>query len=164
MRVLGLDPGLTCAGFGLVEEHNGTTRAIVYGAIRTPPIDLPARLAALHEHVRALVSEHRPEAVAVERVLFNANTRTAMSVGQAAGVALLAAAQFGCEVAQYTPSEVKLAVTGDGAADKKQMQRMIGLLLGIDPPPSPPDAADALGLAMTHLRGRRLRELDTAHA
>jgi crossover junction endodeoxyribonuclease RuvC len=164
MRVLGLDPGLTSAGFGLVEEQGGTTRPMVYGAIRTPAIDLPTRLATLYERLCELITQHRPDAVAVERVLFNANTRTAMSVGQAAGVALLAAAQFGCEVAQYTPSEVKLAVTGDGAADKKQMQRMVGLLLGIDPAPAPADAADALGLAMTHLRGRKLREMDRAHA
>src|ERR671923_1539952 len=132
MRVLGLDPGLTSAGFGLVEETGGTTRAIAYGAIRTVRGPVPQRLAALYDEVKALMSVHRPHAVAVERVLFNANTRTAMSVGQAAGVALLAAAQFGCEVAQYTPSEVKLAVTGDGSADKRQMQRMVALLLDLE--------------------------------
>lgn len=158
MRVLGLDPGLTCAGFGLVDEEGGTTRAIAYGAIRTARDAVPLRLSSLYDRLRALVDEHRPDAVAVERVLFNANTRTAMSVGQAAGIALLVAAQCGCEVAEYTPNEVKLAVTGDGAADKGQMQLMVGRLLSIDPP-SPPDAADALGLALTHLRTRRLREV-----
>ena len=162
MRVLGLDPGLTSAGFGLVEENDGTTRAIVYGAIRTARVALPQRLAALYQDLHALIDEHRPQAVAVEKVLFNANTRTAMSVGQAAGIALLAAAQLGCEIAEYTPGEVKLAVTGDGGADKRQMQTMIGRLLSIDPPPTPPDAADALGLALTHLRGRKLRRLEEA--
>ncbi|HYZ92704.1 MAG TPA: crossover junction endodeoxyribonuclease RuvC [Actinomycetota bacterium] len=161
MRVLGLDPGLTSAGFGLVEETGGTTRAIAYGAIRTARGPVPQRLAALYDEVKALMSVHRPHAVAVERVLFNANTRTAMSVGQAAGVALLAAAQFGCEVAEYTPGEVKLAVTAAGNADKRQMQQMIGRLLTIDPP-KPADAADALGLALTHLRSRKLRRLQEA--
>lgn len=149
---------MTCAGFGLVHEEGGTTRAIAYGAIRTARDAVPLRLHSLYDQLRALVDEHCPDAIAVERVLFNANTRTAMSVGQAAGVALLVAAQGGCEVAEYTPNEVKLAITGDGAADKGQMQFMIGRLLSIDPP-SPPDAADALGLALTHLRTRRLREV-----
>ena len=158
MRVLGLDPGLTCAGFGLVEEQAGASRAITYGVIRTPRVAVPARLATLYDELRAIVDDHRPDAVAVERVLFNANTRTAMSVGQAAGIALLIAAQAGCDVAEYTPNEVKLAITGDGAADKGQMQFMIGRLLSIDPP-SPPDAADALGLALTHLRHAKLREV-----
>ena len=163
MRVLGLDPGLTCAGYGLVEELRGTSRAVVYGAIRTARTALPVRLASLYENIRGLLDEHRPDAVAVEKVLFNANTRTAMSVGQAAGVALLAAAQHGCEVAEYTPGEVKLAVTGDGASDKRQMQRMIARLLSIEVP-TPPDTADALGLALTHLRGRRLREVSARGA
>ncbi len=158
MRVLGLDPGLTCAGFGLVDETAGTTCAVAYGAIRTARTAVPQRLATLYERLRELMDTYEPEAIAVERVLFNANTRTAMSVGQAAGVALLAATQYGCEVAEYTPSEVKLAVAGDGAADKKQMQRMVARLLSIEPP-SPPDAADALGLAMTHLRARKLKRL-----
>lgn len=158
MRVLGLDPGLTCAGFGLVDEEGGRTRAIAYGAIRTARVGVPQRLSTLYTRLRALVDEHRPQAIAVERVLFNANTRTAMSVGQAAGIALLVAAQCGCDVAEYTPNEVKLAITGDGAADKGQMQLMIGRLLSIEPP-SPPDVADALGLALTHLSTRKLREV-----
>jgi crossover junction endodeoxyribonuclease RuvC len=161
MRVLGLDPGLTSAGFGLVEEKDGTARALAYGAIRTARDPVPTRLAALYQQLTELIDEHKPEAMAVERVLFNANTRTAMSVGQAAGVALLAAARAGCEVAEYTPGEVKLAVTGSGSADKRQMQQMIGRLLSIDPP-SPADAADALGLALTHLRARKLRKLEEA--
>jgi crossover junction endodeoxyribonuclease RuvC len=158
MRVLGLDPGLACAGFGLVEHNGGRTQVVAFGAIRTARLPVPERLAALYQRVHALIREHDPDAIAVERVLFNKNTRTAMSVGQAAGVALLAAAQTGCEVAEYTPTEVKLAVTGDGSADKRQMQLMVGRLLGIDPP-SPADAADALGLAITHLRARKLRLL-----
>jgi crossover junction endodeoxyribonuclease RuvC len=137
-------------------------RAVAFGAIRTPRVAVPERLVMLHDRLREIIAEHAPDAVAVERVLFNANTRTAMAVGQAAGVALLAAAQAGCEVAEYTPGEVKLTVTGDGSADKRQMQRMITRLLKLDSPPTPVDAADALGLAVTHLRARKLRALEGA--
>src|SRR5687768_11896363 len=100
MRVLGLDPGLTCAGFGLVEQNGGRVDAIAYGAIRTDDGPVPGRLAVMYAGIASLMEEHEPDAVVVERVIFNANTRTAMSVGQAAGVALLAAAQAGCEIAE----------------------------------------------------------------
>jgi crossover junction endodeoxyribonuclease RuvC len=162
MRVLGLDPGLTCAGYGLVEQTGGNVRALTYGAIRTPQGPVPGRLALLYDEVRALLVRHAPEAVAVERVLFNANVRTAMSVGQAAGVALLAASQAGCEIAEYTPNEVKQTVAGYGAADKGQVQMMIAKLLGLAEIPKPADAADALGLAITHLQSRKLRRLARA--
>ncbi len=159
MRVLGLDPGLTCAGFGLLERRDGEIRAIDFGAIRTPPGPVAGRLALLYDEIKSLIARHEPDAVAVERVLFNSNVRTAMSVGQAAGIALLAAAQAGCEVAEYTPSEVKLSVTGFGGADKGQVQMMIAKLLSLSAPPKPADAADALGLALTHLHARKLRRL-----
>lgn len=159
MRVLGLDPGLTCAGFGVVEQIDGRVQAIDFGAIRTPRGPVPGRLALLYDEVQALLARHRPEAVAVERVLFNANTRTAMSVGQAAGVALLAASQAGCEVAEYAANEVKQTVSGYGGADKAQVQMMIAKLLGLSSIPKPADAADALGLAITHLQSRKLRGL-----
>lgn len=158
MRVLGLDPGLTCAGYGVVDYAGGRLVVVDHGTVRSPPGDIGPRLLRLYETVREVVSRLSPEAVAVERVLFNANARTAMSVGQAAGVALLAAAQAGCEVAEYTPSEVKIAVAGYGAASKDQVQRMVARLLGLPKPP-PPDAADALALAITHLHGRRLHTL-----
>jgi crossover junction endodeoxyribonuclease RuvC len=159
MRVLGLDPGLTCAGYGIVSERAGRLKLVEYGTIRTPREEIQHRLAALFEAVLALIERTEPEAVAVERVLFNANARTAMSVGQAAGIALLAAAKGGCEVAQYNPSEVKMAVAGYGRADKAQVQTMIARLLGLAAPPKPPDAADALALAVTHIHARRLRAL-----
>ncbi|MEX2393639.1 MAG: crossover junction endodeoxyribonuclease RuvC, partial [Actinomycetota bacterium] len=147
MRVLGLDPGLTCAGYGLVERAGGTIKAIDHGAIRTPRVAVAERLSFLLDDLVAEIDRLRPDAVAVERVLFSANARTAMSVGQAAGVALLVAARSGCEVAEYSPNEVKLSITGDGSADKKAMQKMIARLLGLAKVPTPPDAADALGLA-----------------
>lgn len=159
MRVLGLDPGLTCAGYGLVELSDGRVAAITHGAIRTERGPVPGRLAVLYEEIRRLIDLHAPDAVAVEKVLFNANVRTAMSVGQAAGVALLAAAQAGCEVAEYTPGEVKQTVTGMGQADKGQVQMMIARLLGLKKVPQPADAADALALAVTHVHSHRLRRI-----
>ncbi|HVL81137.1 MAG TPA: crossover junction endodeoxyribonuclease RuvC [Actinomycetota bacterium] len=159
MRVLGLDPGLTCAGFGVVESTRTGLKALDHGTIRTTGSEVAPRLATLHGEIEALLTRHRPDAVAVERVLFNSNVRTAMSVGQAAGVALLAAYRAGCEIAEYTPSEMKLAVTGYGSADKRQVQQMVARLLGLPAPPRPPDAADALGLAIVHLQARRMRTL-----
>jgi crossover junction endodeoxyribonuclease RuvC len=161
MRVLGLDPGLTCAGFGLVERSGGAVTPVDFGAIRTPRGPVATRLALLYERIEDLLRNHAPDAVAVERVIFDRNARTAMYVGQAAGIALLAAARAGCEVAEYTPSEVKLSVTGDGAAEKARVQTMIARLLGLREIPRPADAADALGLAVTHLQAHKLREMAT---
>ncbi len=149
--VLGIDPGLSRCGYGAVAGRGAEGRAVAYGVIRTSPDqELPARLCALEVELTALVVELRPAAVAVERVLFQANVRTAMSVGQASGLALLVAARAGIPVAQYSPNEVKLAVTGYGAADKAQVQAMVARLLSLAEPPSPPDAADALALALCH--------------
>ncbi len=157
MRVLGLDPGLTCAGYGLVERTKAGIRSVCYGAIRSPAGPVPARLALLYDEIASLIETYRPQAVAVERVLFNSNVRTAMSVGQAAGVALLAAAQAGCEIAEYTPSEMKLSIAGYGQADKGQIQAMVQRLLALPVLPKPADAADALGLAITHVHAYKLK-------
>jgi crossover junction endodeoxyribonuclease RuvC len=160
MRVLGLDPGLTCAGYGLVErDDSGNLSAVCFGAIRTPAGPVPGRLRAFHDELEALLTLYRPGAVAVERVLFNANARTAMSVGQAAGIALLLAEQAGCEVAEYTPTEMKVSVTGYGKADKGQVQLMVAKLLRLDAPPTPADAADALGLALTHIAAQKMKRV-----
>ena len=159
MFVLGIDPGVSRCGYGCVEGRTGATpRAVAVGVLTTPPSDaLPDRLAALDRDLRALVAEYRPTVVAVERLFFQTNARTAMSVGQASGLALVAAAQAGCEVVQYTPNEVKQAVAGYGSAPKEQVQRMVQSLLGLDEIPSPPDAADALALALCHLAMAPLR-------
>jgi len=120
--------------------------------IRTRPGDaLPERLLALDNDLRALIADTRPSAVAVERVLFQANARTAMSVGQASGLALVIAARAGVPLALYSPNEVRLAVTGDGRADKTAVQTMVARLLNLRDVPKPPDAADALALACCHL-------------
>jgi len=150
--VLGIDPGLSRCGYGVVARSGGDVRALSCGVIRTPPGDsLPERLLALDDDLRSLIGETRPSAVAVERVLFQANARTAMSVGQASGLALVIAARAGIPVALYSPNEVKLAVTGDGRADKTAVQSMVARLLNLSEVPKPPDAADALALACCHL-------------
>jgi crossover junction endodeoxyribonuclease RuvC len=156
---LGIDPGLSRCGYGAVVRERAGLRAVAAGVIRTPPGDpLPLRLAALAAELRALVIELRPDVVAVERVLFQANVRTAMSVGQASGLALVVAARAGIPVTQYSPNEVKLAVTGDGRADKLAVQTMVARLLSLRDVPKPADAADALALACCH--HGRVRLLD----
>lgn len=150
--VLGIDPGVSRCGYGVVTRVKAGVTATAAGVLATPPSDpLPLRLAALHRDLRALLAEYRPHVVVVERVFFQTNVRTAMSVGQASGLALAAAAEAGCEVAQYTANEVKQAVTGYGAASKEQVQRMVQSLLSLPERPKPPDAADALALALCHL-------------
>jgi crossover junction endodeoxyribonuclease RuvC len=149
--VLGIDPGLTRCGYGAVVREAGSLRAVAAGVLRTDPGgELASRLAELQAGVRALLVELTPDAVAVERLFFQANVRTAMSVGQASGVILAEVAAAGCPVVQYTPNEVKSAVTGSGAAGKEQVQRMVQALLGLAETPKPPDAADALALALCH--------------
>ncbi|MER3453024.1 MAG: crossover junction endodeoxyribonuclease RuvC [Acidimicrobiia bacterium] len=152
MFVLGVDPGLSRCGYGCVDATSGRARPVAMGVLRTPPADpLPQRLAALQVGIASLIAELRPAAVAVERVFFQVNARTAMSVAQASGIVLAAAAHAGCDVAQYTPNEVKHAVTGWGGAAKQQVQRMVQVLLGLSAPARPPDVADALALALCHL-------------
>lgn len=156
MFVMGIDPGLSRCGYGLVERCPGGTRsgmrAVAAGVITTPPAAaLPQRLADLNRELRALLGEFGPATVAVERVLFQTNARTAMAVGQASGLALAAAADAGCEVIQYSPNEVKMAVTGYGAATKGQVQTMVQTILDLPSRPEPPDMADALALAICHL-------------
>jgi len=164
--VLGIDPGLSRCGYGAVlggrgrrgRRGRGAGQAMAYGVIRTPAADpLPARLCALEAELVDLLAQVRPSAVAVERVLFQANVRTAMAVGQASGLALLVAARAGVPVALYSPNEVKLAIAGHGGADKVQMQTMVTRLLGLGEVPSPPDAADALALALCHLGSGAVR-------
>ena len=156
--VLGIDPGLTRCGYAVLRAAGSKVRPLALGVIRTPPTDaLPQRLAQLQAELAALIAEHRPDSVAVEQVFFQVNVRTAMSVGQASGLALAEAAAAGCEVVQYTPNQVKDAVAGYGAATKAQVQKMVQSRLGLAAPPSPPDAADAAALALCHLASAPLR-------
>jgi crossover junction endodeoxyribonuclease RuvC len=157
--VLGIDPGVSRCGYGAVASRRGGALAAPdFGVIRTPrSAPLPERLALLAAELDRLVRELRPSALAVERVLFQANTRTAMSVGQASGLALAVAGRARVPVFHYSPNEVKLAVTGDGRADKAQVQLMVARLLALVQAPRPADAADALALCVCHLGSAGLR-------
>ncbi|MGO1802046.1 MAG: crossover junction endodeoxyribonuclease RuvC [Microbacteriaceae bacterium] len=152
LRVLGIDPGLTRCGVGIVDVDRSRRAELVHvGVIRTlPDTPLGERLAAVADGIRSVLAEHRPEAVAVERVFAQHNSHTVMGTAQASGVALLLAAEAGLPAATHTPSEVKAAVTGYGTADKKQVQAMIARILRLDAPPQPADAADALAIALCH--------------
>ncbi len=153
MRVLGIDPGLTRCGYAVVDGRGpGPAGAVSMGVIRTSASEeLPYRLAALRTELVELLGEFQPDVVAVERVFFQVNVRTARSVGQARGLALCEAAAAGCHVVQYTPNEVKDAVAGYGGADKEQVAKMVQARLKLSRPPKPADAADAAALALCHL-------------
>ncbi|MGA3219235.1 MAG: crossover junction endodeoxyribonuclease RuvC [Acidimicrobiales bacterium] len=152
MFVLGIDPGLSRCGYGAVSQEGGHPVAVVSGVLTTPVSSpLAERLAQLLRELRMLLSRLSPEVVVVERILFQNNARTAMSVGQASGLALAAAAEAGIPVVQYSPNEVKQAVAGWGGAGKDQVQRMVQTLLDLPEKPTPPDRADALALALCHL-------------
>jgi len=165
MRVLGVDPGTAITGYGVVEDSGDELRALAFGVVRTPA-DLPlaARLQTIYRELRALASRWQPPVAAIEELFFSANARTAMNVGQARGVVLLALADAGLEIAEYAPLEVEQAVTGYGGADKAQMQEMVRLLLGLEGVPRPDDAADALAVAICHLHSARLAALARADA
>ncbi|QXJ26306.1 crossover junction endodeoxyribonuclease RuvC [Actinomadura graeca] len=165
MRVMGVDPGLTRCGVGVVEGAPGRRLSLVHvSVVRTPPDDDHAlRLLGVERGIEALMDELAPDAVAVERVFSQHNVRTVMGTAQAAGIAMLAAARRGLPVALHTPSEAKAAVTGNGRADKAQVTHMVTRLLGLDDAPRPADAADALALAICHVwRGGPRRRLDAA--
>jgi crossover junction endodeoxyribonuclease RuvC len=147
--VLGIDPGTAALGYGIVERTGGRLRAIDDGCLVTSPdLSLPERLLAIHRHVAELIELHAPDLVAVERLFFSRNAQTAFGVGQARGVVLLAAAAARLPVREATPSEVKSAIAGYGAADKAQVGRMVALVLGLAAAPTPDDAADALAIAV----------------
>jgi len=157
MFVLGIDPGLTKTGYGLVRGGH-PPRAVAAGVISTSAdLDSGQRLAILYRGLAELIAEHRPDAVAIESVFTNRNLNTAISVGRASGVAILAAAQAGLEAAEYVPTAVKAAVTGDGSAHKRAVGEMVARLLKLAEPPRPADAADALAVALCHLRSAPLR-------
>lgn len=160
MLVVGIDPGTATTGFGLVRDTENGLEMVDYGVITTPAGERPEqRLLHLAINLNQLIMRHNPESGAVEKLFFQRNVTTAMSVGQARGVALLVLAKNSIPVGEYTPMEVKQAVTGYGAADKRQIQQMVKALLGMDDIPRPDDAADALAVAICHLHSARLRSL-----
>jgi len=162
MLAIGIDPGTALTGYGLVrEEQDGSLTVIDYGAIVTSPDEpMPERLVQLYRQLKELLELHSPQSGAVEKLFFARNVRTALTVGQARGVALLALAESGVSLSEYTPNEVKQAVVGYGGADKNQVQKMVQALLGMEEVPQPDDAADALAVAICHLHSAPLRSLE----
>jgi crossover junction endodeoxyribonuclease RuvC len=156
MFVLGVDPGLSVTGYGLVESGHPPTASLA-GVIRTDPeAAMAERLADLYSGMCQVIAEAGPDVVALETVFTNKNLQTAIAVGRASGVALLAAGQAGLPVTEYAPTAVKSAITGDGSASKADMQSMVARLLHLAEPPQPADAADALAIALCHLRAAPL--------
>jgi crossover junction endodeoxyribonuclease RuvC len=163
MFVLGIDPGLSITGYGIIEANGRGMNAVTAGVIRTDPADpIGRRLFELASDLDALLSEHAIAEAAIEEVFVNRNLHSVMAVGRAAGVAILAIARAGIEVAEYSPSAVKLAVTGSGNAPKQQVQTMVARRLGLSAAPTPADAADALAIAMCHAQSTRLTNLAEA--
>ena len=158
MFVWGIDPGLSRCGYAVLEPLGRSTRAVALGVLTTPPSDpVPLRLHAIQHDVRQLLAEYPPTEVAIERILFSVNVRTAIGVAQAAGVVMTEAVDAGATVTEYSPNEIKQAVAGDGAADKHQVEAMVQRLLRIDRPIRPVDAADAAAIALCHVAHAPLR-------
>ena len=158
MRIFGIDPGSERTGYGCIETDGSRHRLLACGAISAPArADFSQRLLIIHEGLSALLAEHRPDAVAIEDVFHARNVRSALKLGHARGVALLAASQAGVPVIAYSPAEVKRAVVGYGRAEKHQVQRMVQRTLSLAAPPEPEDAADALAVALCHLHTETAR-------
>jgi crossover junction endodeoxyribonuclease RuvC len=155
--VLGIDPGTATIGYAIIRDQpDGSCQAVDFGVIITLKSEPAAvRLVQIYEQVKAIINLHQPNSAAVEKLFFQKNITTAIAVGQARGVIMLALAQAGLEIGEYTPNEIKQAVTGYGSADKRQVQEMVRVLLSLEKIPKPDDAADALAIAITHLNTRR---------
>jgi crossover junction endodeoxyribonuclease RuvC len=161
MLAIGIDPGTATTGYGFVQlTDNGKLELVDYGVITTPSnMQMSDRLQQLHTQLSQLLTLHRPNSGAVEKLFFQRNVSTAISVGQARGVTLLALAEAGVEVAEYSPREIKQAIVGYGGAEKRQIQQMVGTLLEMEVIPHPDDAADALAIAICHLHSMPMRGL-----
>ncbi len=157
MLILGIDPGYERLGYGVVRREGSRLTAVRYGLIETPRIQFPDRLRLLYEQLGLLMEETNPDAMATERLMFSVNRKTAMDVAKALGVVQLAGAQRGLPWAEYTPPEIKQAVVGTGAADKKQVQFMVTKLLSLSETPKPDDVADALAIAICHAFRSRIQ-------
>lgn len=152
MIVIGIDPGLATVGFGVIRTEEGIITPVSYGCIRTSSKkQTPLRLVEIYDEVKLLFEKYFPEIIAVERLFFNKNVTNAMSVSEARGVIFLAAQQRNIPIFEYTPNQVKQAITGSGRADKKQVQDMIKKILGLSEIPEPDDAADGLSIALCHI-------------
>ena len=151
MRILGIDPGFAIVGWGIVDFVGSCFKVIAYGSIQTPAtMPIEQRLSAIYDELSSLIDKFSPEAMAVEELFFNTNITTGIKVAQARGVIILAAQKKGVPISEYTPLQVKQAVTGYGRAEKKQVITMVTMLLGLESPPKPDDTADALAIAVCH--------------
>ncbi len=161
MQVIGIDPGTAITGYGIVREDvSGNLIIVDYGVIQTQAKEsMGQRLVQLYKGIKEILLLHRPDCAAVEKLFFQKNVRTAISVGQGRGVAILAIAELGIELSEYSPLEVKQAVVGYGNADKNQIQQMVRNILNLDEIPRPDDAADALAVAICHLHSNRMQSL-----
>jgi len=157
MVIVGVDPGYAIMGYGAVRHEGGRFKVLEQGCVETPArAPMESRLLKIHAGLTEVLERVRPDALAVEKLFFNTNTTTAMGVAQARGVILVAAAALGVPVAEYTPLQVKTAVTGYGRGDKSQVQQMVRILLGLPAPPKPDDVADALAVAICHAHSGKL--------
>src|SRR4029079_2941387 len=156
VRIFGIDPGSERTGYGCVESDGRRHMLLACGAVAAPPGDtFPNRLARIHSELSALLTSYHPDCVAIENLFHAANVRSALKLGHARGVAMLAAVEAGCDVVEYTPAEIKRAVVGYGRAEKQQVGQMVKLLLGLRAAPTPHDAADALAVAICHLHSMK---------
>lgn len=160
MRILGIDPGIGRTGWGIIEQKGNSIKALAYDCFETPPHqEVPIRLEAIYHHITDLIATYHPDAMGIEDLFFNNNAKTAMVVGQARGVVLLAAQQQSLPIGIYTPLQVKIAVAGYGRAEKAQVGQMVKVLLGLDKIPKPDDTADALAIALTYAFSYKINRL-----
>lgn len=159
MRIIGIDPGIAITGFGVIDKTGDRYIPVAYDKITTEPGETCGRLVNLYRQLTDIFDRYKPECAAVEELFFNSNAKTAILIGQARGVAILAAANSGLDVVEYTPLQVKQAVAGYGRADKGQVQRMVKLLLNLNEIPKPDDVADALAIALCHGSSCRFKKL-----
>lgn len=162
MTVIGIDPGSAITGFGILEEQDDSSLKVIdYGVLRTSSkLSVADRLKSLYEQINQIIALHKPESGAVEKLFFQRNVSTAITVGQARGVLILALAQVNIPIYEYNPVEIKQAVAGYGKADKQQMQQMVKMLLNLQEVPKPDDAADALAVAICHIHSHKLNSLE----
>lgn len=160
MRILGIDPGTLNCGYGIVEEEDSSLFYVTSGGIKSSSkISLPNRLKKIYEGIEEVIEKHKPDGMAIESLFFAKNVRAALKLGEAKGVAILAAVKRGIPVFEYSPLEIKKAVVGHGTAEKRQVQNMVKVLLRLKSIPHPPDLADALALAICHIHAHRMKEI-----
>jgi crossover junction endodeoxyribonuclease RuvC len=158
MRIIGIDPGTGILGFGVIESAGGKNQLVDAGVIRTPvKEDDAVRLQTIYEEITDIIAQNKPQEMSIEKLFFAQNVTTAMTVAQARGVVLLAGMQSGLQISEYTPLQIKQSLTGYGRADKKQMQEMVRVLLGLKEVPKPDDCADALAAALTHASASKVK-------